>query len=117
MIRPHYKGIVIHFLVFDLTNRKSFDCLSTWRDEFLANGNKDAIPILIGNKVDLVEERSLSLDMCREYAELNNMIYIETSTKTGQGMDAIAMVAAEAAFNEMNSGLLAKNLFLVGIKG
>ena len=45
--------------------------------------------IVIGNKLDLVEEvsRSVDNDIVRDYAENKDSIYIETSAKTGENVE------------------------------
>ena len=38
-------------LIFDVTNKASFDKLDSWLQEFYDNGGKGAVVIVIGNKV------------------------------------------------------------------
>ena len=51
-------------LTFDLTNPASFDALDKWKDGFIENAGPDdpkTFPfVLIGNKVDRVDERKVS---------------------------------------------------------
>ena len=58
-----YKGAECCVLVFDITNPKSFETLSTWRQEFLIQASPrdpDKFPfILIGNKCDRDTERKV----------------------------------------------------------
>ena len=59
--RAFYRGAEACVLVFDITNGKSFDNLSIWKQEFLMKAmpkDPDAIPFFVlGNKVDLEHER------------------------------------------------------------
>merc|ERR1712100_304095 len=52
-----YRGADACILVFDLTSKKSFDNLDTWREEFLVqSGPSDSANfpfVVLGNKVDL----------------------------------------------------------------
>ena len=41
-------------LVFDVTNKLSFDSLDYWLQEFTSNGGKQAILAVVANKVRLV---------------------------------------------------------------
>lgn len=58
---PFYRTADCCVLVYDVTNPKSFENLSSWYDEFLVNANPenaDKFPfVLIGNKIDLPERR------------------------------------------------------------
>ena len=53
-------------LVFDITNRQSFDNVQTWRNEFFEKAmpqDPSAIPIFVlANKIDLEHERAISKD-------------------------------------------------------
>ena len=40
----------------------------------------------MGNKSDLVEEREVSTDLAKEYADQNGMLYMETSAKTAENI-------------------------------
>lgn len=43
-------------VIFDLTNKASFEKLSTWIDALKKEGDSDIQIILIGNKLDLIEK-------------------------------------------------------------
>ena len=42
-------------LVFDVTNKLSFDSLEYWLQEFTSNGGKQAVIAVVANKVCLVQ--------------------------------------------------------------
>ena len=44
------------------------------------------VKALVGNKSDLVEEREVSTDLAKEYADQNGMLYMETSAKTAENI-------------------------------
>lgn len=56
-----YRGADCCVLVYDVTNKKSFEDLDSWRLEFLLQGTpheSDKFPfVLLGNKIDLQERR------------------------------------------------------------
>ena len=72
------------FLVYDVTDKKSFDKLSEWRTELLDVA--DDIPfILLGNKIDLVQERQITREEGENISKQFGAIsFIETSAKTGE---------------------------------
>jgi small GTP-binding protein len=81
-IRPlYYKGAMGNVLIFDLTNRTSYDHLEKWYNEVLQNCGE--IPMmLVGNKADL-PDRAVSKNEAEAWAASHGMQYFETSAKTG----------------------------------
>ena len=60
MTQAFYKkahGIII---VFDITDSQSFKSVSNWMKSIAENANQDVAIILVGNKVDLADERQVS---------------------------------------------------------
>jgi small GTP-binding protein len=82
-------------LVYDVTRKETFNNLKSWLDEA-----KDVSPsislILVGNKIDLVEDRVITTEQGEEMAKQLNLSYIETSAKTGENInDAFKMLALQ----------------------
>jgi small GTP-binding protein len=82
-------------LVYDVTRKETFDNTEDWFNEI-----KDVSPtislILVGNKIDLKEERIISTEDGEELAKKLNLSYIETSAKTGENInDAFKMLALQ----------------------
>jgi len=59
--RAFYRGAEACVLVYDITNAKSFDNLSIWKQEFLVKAmpkEPDNLPFFVlGNKIDKINER------------------------------------------------------------
>lgn len=83
----YYRGAVGALLVFDITNQKSFKNIQLWIDE-LHNfiDNKISI-ILIGNKIDLSQNREVTLDNVNKFIAEKNIMYVETSALNGENID------------------------------
>lgn len=73
-------------LVYDMTNKKSFEKLDEWMQSF-RDARDDAPIILIGNKSDLKNQIKITESESSEYANTNNMGLIITSAKTGQNVE------------------------------
>ncbi len=86
--RPlYYRGAVGGAVVFDLTDRLSFDHLEKWFSE--VEKSCVSIPLLlIGNKADL-PGRQVSREEAEALARTRKCTYIESSAKTGQSINAI----------------------------
>jgi len=87
----YYAGAQACFIVFDLTNRESFDNVLKWNEEKLKFAG-DIVTILLGNKNDL--ERVISTEEVVEFANKNGFTFFETSALTGSNVtDAFSLLA------------------------
>ncbi|WXG45113.1 MAG: GTP-binding protein [Promethearchaeati archaeon SRVP18_Atabeyarchaeia-1] len=78
----YYKGALGALVVFDVTNRESFEHVPTWFSEVRRNITN--IPItLIGNKIDL-PSRAVTLEEGVAMSKRMATPYRETSAKTGE---------------------------------
>ena len=93
----YYTGAEAAFIVYDLTNRQSFDNIKVWYQELLDfTEEKDLPVVLVANKLDLLD-RKISRE---EGLELSNTLspkgvsYIETSALSGENVeDAFKLIA------------------------
>ena len=75
------------FLVFDLSNKTSFESINYWINLINEKKNLDELKIIIlGNKSDLTNIREISKEEISEFTKINNYKVIETSAKTGKGI-------------------------------
>jgi len=73
-------------VMFDLTERKTFEKLNEWVDSFKEARGEQPI-VLIGNKSDLENQRKITDMEASNYAKDNNMELMLTSAKTGQNVE------------------------------
>jgi len=82
-IRPfYYKGASGAIIVYDITREKSFKNLDRWFENLYLQCNEIPV-ILVGNKTDLIDERVVSTEEGADYAMQKDVIFYETSAKTG----------------------------------
>lgn len=77
--------------MFDLTDRKTFDKVIEWRDQFLAKtdlGPEDNFHfVVLGNKCDL-ENREVSQEEAEEFfQQKHGLTYFEVSAKDGLNVE------------------------------
>ena len=101
-----YRGANYILIVFDLTNRKSFDHLSQWIEESASRVNQNSTVIIVGNKRDLVEERVVSFEEAKAFSSLFNFPFFETSAKDNTGIQQIIDSISQALQTEKHEPLL-----------
>ena len=81
VVSTYFRGAHGIFLIYDITNRDSFKNLENWLIEIEKNASENVLKILIGNKNDLEDERDITPDEGKAFANRNGMQFIETSAK------------------------------------
>ena len=77
-----YNGASIGILVYDITNKKSFDSLKEyWYKELKENTDNGVIFFLVGNKVDLFESEQVNEQEAKEFANSIGAGFFLTSAK------------------------------------
>ena len=84
-----YKGAAGALLVFDLTREQTYMETRKWLTEIRQFAGENIPFVLIGNKVDLIEDVGMVIDRkeAEAFAKKEGSIYIETSAKTGIHVD------------------------------
>jgi len=87
-IRPmYYRDSLGAVLVFDLTNSSSFEHIPQWIEDVRYNVKSEIPLLLVGNKRDLIDQRKVTLEDINSLTRDFNLYYMETSAKTGEGVD------------------------------
>ncbi len=91
--KTYYRGAQAVFIVFDLTNMKSFNNIIEWYNEIVDFVKKEELSVVIvGNKSDLKNQRVIDYEKGIEITNLLyekgllNLSYIETSALTGENI-------------------------------
>jgi len=76
-------------IVFDLSRWHTFEDLEEWLSDLREFANKKIPFVLIGNKVDLIDERDelYERESAEVFAKKEHTFYIETSAKTGEKVE------------------------------
>lgn len=97
--RQHYAGASGVAVVFDLTSRKSFEDLDHWIEE-VYDEIGEVKTIFVGNKTDLVDERVISSEEGKSYAERKGGTYLESSAKLDKQVSDIFMPFVDDAISK-----------------
>lgn len=86
--KSYFSNAAAGIIVFDTTRRATFEHVKTWMLEFQIIGKPVPI-VLVGNKIDLVDEREVSREDAETLAQELNLSYIETSAKDGNNVEEV----------------------------
>ena len=114
--RAYYKNSVCAILVYDISSRESFEHISNWIEDCLAQSPKTVFMVLVGNKSDLNESRKVSFQEGQEMAKNNHLMFFETSAKTGENVDKIFEDSAKEISNKINQGYYYLRVMFVVLK-
>jgi len=83
----YYRGTQGIILVFDVTDRSSFEHLDKWISEVDTYSTSDnVVKLLVGNKIDKEKSREVKRDEATRFAREREMMYLECSAKTRHGI-------------------------------
>lgn len=108
-LMPMYvRGAQIALLVYDLTNRNSFEMLNLYFDILKESDEQFPQTILIGNKIDLELKTVSDTELESKQKQFENEIHLDNiikivqmSAKTGQGLDILLSTLCDC-FNSIN---------------
>lgn len=80
------QGVLI---CFDVTNRESFENVKNWIDSIDNHAKPNIQKVLIGNKIDLVEDRKISNSEAQNLADEHDIPYFETSAKLDKNVSEV----------------------------
>ena len=110
VISSYYRGSHGIIIVFDITDRQSFDDIQTWITQ-IYRYSKNANIILVGNKIDLENERQVSYEDAKKYADYLQIQYLEVSAKNDINVYTIFKLLAEKLIKQTgtNANINSKN--------
>ncbi|XP_023941980.1 ras-related protein Rab-37 isoform X4 [Bicyclus anynana] len=96
----YYRDAHALLLLYDVTNKTSFDNIRAWLGEIREYAQDDVVIMLLGNKSDSGLERAVRREEGQRLAREYQVAFMETSAKTGLNV--------EAAFAHVARALVAK---------
>ena len=96
--RPYFNGADAMLLVFDITRSSTFSNINNWFSTATKYGLSHIPRILIGNKIDLKDDRKIIKPMSEHLSEKLDAPYYETSAMTGNNVKDVFHKIAEMVF-------------------
>lgn len=76
-------------LVFDITNKKSFQAINNWLEDIRNYGPESIQIVIVGNKLDKSYQRDVSFEEANIFCQKNNLKYFEVSALNGKNVTDI----------------------------
>ena len=102
--RAYYKAAAVAMVVYDITNEESFEHIKQWIKDCKDLAPKSVQLVLIGNKIDLEDKRTIIEQRGIELAKENNMLFFETSALNGNGVENAFNKTIEVIDQKIRSG-------------
>ena len=94
-----YKGAQCIFLMYDLTRAVTFDKVRLWLKEVRDAASENTLIILVGNMLDLEDQRMVAKEQALELKGKENLdSFVETSAKTGANVRDLFVRVAKMLF-------------------
>eukprot|EP01016_Furgasonia_blochmanni_P050790 TRINITY_DN7905_c0_g3_i1.p1 TRINITY_DN7905_c0_g3~~TRINITY_DN7905_c0_g3_i1.p1 ORF type:complete len:214 (+),score=55.71 TRINITY_DN7905_c0_g3_i1:66-707(+) len=85
----YYRDADVAIIVYDITNKASYDVLRVWVKEVKENGPKNIIMAVVGNKCDLRDQQIVTPEEAKKFAGELGAMFTLTSAKENTGIDAL----------------------------
>jgi small GTP-binding protein len=92
----YYKGAVGALILYDITSSVSFASVPRWLEELRNLAEPSILIMLVGNKLDRVEARSVATEEGKNFADRESLLFLETSAKESTNVEqAFSQVITE----------------------
>lgn len=134
--RSYFRGASGALLVYDITRRSSFESATAWLHDLRQIAEEGIVVILVGNKRDLAaastvgdgkavdkglakeNQRAVTVEEAEEWCRVNGVMrYVETSAKSGEGVESAFLDVAEKIYENIEKGKYDLNDRRSGVKG
>ena len=106
----YYRGALGALILYDITSSNSFNALDRWLKELRANTEPNITIMLIGNKCDMKDLRSVTPEEGQNYAREKNLLFVETSAKDSIRVnEAFTQLIEEIVKNTASDNLVDSN--------
>mgnify|MGYP001044406976 FL=1 len=100
----YYHGSHAIAIVYDVTNRQSFENVRKWIAEVERLANPSVCKLLVGNKADLDQKREITRNEGQSLADSLGIPFMETSAKTDYNVKEMFMSMCVAIQNRQGRG-------------
>ena len=100
LITNFYRNSSLAIIVYAINSKESFEDIEMWLRELRTHSSPDIKVFLIGNKVDLEDEREIKKEEGEAFCKENKInLFMESSAKTGFNAQNIFIKAAQLLYD------------------
>lgn len=103
--KNHYKNSDGIIIIYDVTDKKTFENVSLWMNNIKENGATDVEIMLVGNKIDMTNNRQVQKEEGMELSKKYNTSFMETSAKTGENVEDTFFKLIQTVYNKIDSSV------------
>ena len=109
----YYRGADGIIIVFDQTDRESFNNIQNWIDDISKYSTEEPVKIIIANKDDMSsEKKSVKMEDISELEKKTGLEVIKTSAKTGENIDYAFKKLTQKLLIERSNKILSRGYSL-----
>eukprot|EP00051_Salpingoeca_urceolata_P023022 m.386369 g.386369 ORF g.386369 m.386369 type:complete len:352 (+) comp20053_c0_seq15:1119-2174(+) len=94
-ITESYRGAHCIFVLYDVTSELSWQSVPRWLARVTEQASRNAVVVLVGNKVDREDERCVTSDEARMFAEEHGLVFTEVSAKSAHNVEGVFLTAMQ----------------------
>ncbi|KAJ8544206.1 hypothetical protein ON010_g12063 [Phytophthora cinnamomi] len=90
----YYRGADGIIMVYDVTSQESFDHVNDWLNEVNRYASEGTCKLLVGNKSDISDNKAVSYETAKAFADSLSIPFLETSAKNAQNVEEAFLTMA-----------------------
>jgi Ras-related protein Rab-1A len=102
--KSYYRGSNGIVVVYDITDRESFDQVQHWMSEIDAHASADVCRLIVGNKADLNDKRAVKTEEGETLARQFGIPFLETSAKDASHVEEMFVTMTGAMKKKAGGG-------------
>ncbi|XP_042662517.1 ras-related protein Rab-4A-like isoform X1 [Tyto alba] len=104
--KNYCRGAAGALLVYDITSRETYNALTNWLTDARMLASQNIVIILCGNKKDLDADREVTFLEASQFAQENELMFLETSALTGENVEEAFVQCAREILYKIELGEL-----------
>ncbi|KAI9248620.1 ras-related protein rab-4B-like protein [Sporodiniella umbellata] len=104
LTKSYFRGAAGALVVYDVCNRDTFTGIRSWLRDVRTLANPELVIILVGNKNDKGDEREVSYLEASRFAQEHEMMFLEASALTGDGVEDMFFKCARSILSKIETG-------------
>ncbi|XP_041374498.1 ras-related protein Rab-5C-like [Gigantopelta aegis] len=102
----YYRGAQAAVIVYDVNGASTFNRALSWVRELRQQANSQIVMVWSGNKADIAgASRAVLTEDARAFADENDLMFFETSAKTGMAVQDVFLNIAQKLADRLDQGV------------